>query len=523
MLKRIVLYCLLLCCIAGYSQTKRIKILQSDNTMVDPKYPGAIISLGNVFIEHEGATLRCDKAYIYQDENLMKALGNVVMNQGDTVFQYSKYADYDGNTKMATSWGDVLLKDELMELRTDTLYFDRTKQHLFYRNSGTIKDTTNVLKSRIGNYYLRTNTFQAFNKVVVTNDDSVLVSEHLDYNTETGIADLYGPSTITSEENTIYTERGKHNSKTNISHFLKNSKIYYGERTIAGDSLYYNKGIEFASATGNIKVVDTVQNSVIRGGYAEFHKAKDSVFIVDRAVAVSLAQNDSIYIHGDTLMVTGQVEDRLIRAFRHVKIFKTDLQGKCDSLVSYEKIGLTKFLTNPVLWAQGNQITGDTIHLISNPETEQLDSLKIWNNALMVQKDSVGYSQLKGKTMHGKFEENDLRSLNVVGNSEMVYIGRDEQNKLLGISKMQSSKNILIKLADKQIIKVYFVEMADGKTYPPSEFAKLPEEQQLLPGFIWRENERPLKQSDIFIHDDGEAILNEELIDSGNEKEYIEN
>ena len=509
-MKRIVLYCLLLCFVTGYAQTKRIKILQSDNTMVDPKYPGAIISLGNVFVEHEGATLRCDKAYIYQDENLMKAMGNVVMNQGDTVFQYSKYADYDGNTKLATSWGDVLLKDELMELRTDTLYFDRVNQHLYYRSSGTIKDTTNVLKSRRGNYYLRTNDFRAFDRVVVTNDDSVLVSDHLDYNTETGIADLYGPSTITSEENRIYTERGKHNSKTNISHFLKNSKIFYGDRTIEGDSLYYDKGIEFASATGNIKVVDTVENSVIRGRYAEFHKSKDSVFIVDRAVAASLAENDSIFIHGDTLMVTGKVEDRLIRAFRHVKIFKSDLQGKCDSLISYEKIGLTKFLSNPVLWAQGTQITGDTIHLISNPETEQLDSLKIWNNAFMVQKDSAGYSQLKGKIMYGKFEDNALKTLDVDGNSEAVFFGRDESNKLFGITKMQSSKNIFITLGDNKVIQVDFNRDADGKTYPLSEFEKLPENDRLLNGFIWRETERPLKKSDIFIHDDTKAVLEED-------------
>ena len=54
----------------GFSQTKRIKILQADNTYTDPQYPGATISLGNVFVEHDGATLRCDKAYIYQDIKL---------------------------------------------------------------------------------------------------------------------------------------------------------------------------------------------------------------------------------------------------------------------------------------------------------------------------------------------------------------------------------------------------------------------------------------------------------------------
>ena len=100
--------------IIGNSQSKRIKIIHADNTHVDPQFPGATISFGNVIVEHEGATLRCDKAYIYQEQNLIKAMGNVVVNQGDTIIQYSKYTDYDGVKKFATSWGDVVLKDELM-------------------------------------------------------------------------------------------------------------------------------------------------------------------------------------------------------------------------------------------------------------------------------------------------------------------------------------------------------------------------------------------------------------------------
>ena len=486
----------------GFSQSKKIKILKADNTMVDPKYPGAIISLGNVFVEHEGATLRCDKAYIYQDTKIIKAMGNVIINQGDTITQYSKYVDYDGEKKLATSWGDVLLKDELMTLKTDTLFFDRQKQHLYYNTGGTIRDTTNLLKSEIGSYYLRTNKFQAFNRVDVTNKDSKLISERLDYFTSTGIAEIYGPSTITSAENSIYTEKGHHNSKTNISHFLDNSKIFYGDRTIEGDSLYYNKNIDYASATGNIIVLDTANASIIKGGYAEYFKAKDSVYITDKAVAISVLENDSLYIHGDKLMVTGKVDERIVKAFYRVKLFKSNLQGKCDSLVSEEKTGLTKLFTNPVLWAEENQITGDTIQFISNQKTEQLDSLKIKNNGLMVQKDSAGYSQLKGKNMFGKFKDNKLISLDAVGNSETLFFLRSETGELFGIDKKQCSQNILILLENNDVKSIDYYQTIKGYTYPPSEFKELKEEEKLLKGFVWRENERPLTKDDIFIKDE---------------------
>ena len=506
-LKKLLLILLLLFSIQGFTQAKKIKILKADNTMVDPKFPGATISIGNIFVEHEGATLRCDKAYIYSEKNLIKAMGNVIINQGDTIIQYSKYVDYDANKMLATSWGDVVLKDELMVLKTDTLYFDRQKQHLFYNSWGTIKDTTNLLKSKIGNYYLQTNKFQAFNKVDVTNKDSKLVSNHLDYYTSTGIAELFGPSTITSEENAIYTEKGKHNTKTNISHFLKKSKIFYGDRTVAGDSLYYNKNIEFASATGNIKVLDTVNETIIKGGYAEYFKLKDSVFITDRAVAISVMEKDSMYIHGDTLMVTGKTNERIIKAFKRVKIFKSDLQGKCDSLVTDEKTGITKLFTNPIMWAEGNQITGDTIHFLSNLKTEQLDSLKILNNALMVKKDSAGFSQLKGKNMYGTFKNNSIESLDAIGNSETLFFLRDENNKLFGIDKKQSSYHILILFENDDVKSIDYYKTITGKTYPPSEFEKLRDEDKVLPGFIWREDERPLTKDDIFIKDKVEDLV----------------
>jgi len=520
-LKKIIIIVLLLLSIQGFSQAKRVKILKADNTYTDKEYPGATISLGNVFVEHEGATLRCDQAIIYQGK-MIKAIGNVIINQGDTVMQYSKYADYDLNKKLATSWGDVVLEDELMTLKTDTLYFDREKQHLFYKSGGTIKDTANFLKSKFGNYYLKTNKFQAETKVdVVNKDGSTLISDHLDYYTSSGIADLFGPSTITNENNKIYTEKGTHNTKTNISNFIKNSIIYYSDRIVKGDSLHYNKNIEFASATGNIEVIDTLNASIIKGGYAELFKLKDSMFITNEAVAISeVAKNDSIYIHGDTLLITGKIEDRLVKAFRGVKIFKTDLQGKCDSLVSNEKTGITKLFLSPVLWAEGNQITGDTIHLLSNTKTEQLDSLKVLGNAFMIQKDSAGFSQLKGRDMFGKFKDNKLESLNDVGNSEVVFYIRDEAQKLLGIMNMRASKNIFITMQNNEISSIAFLDKPEGETYPPSKF---PEDKGLLEGFIWREDERPFTMEQIFINDKKEVVEEvEEVEEITKEKSKIE-
>jgi lipopolysaccharide export system protein LptA len=506
-LTRVFLFFLITFTTILFSQEKRkIEYYAEQQEADEDKYPGATILIGNVKMNHEGIKLTCQQALYYKKQNFFKAIGNVLIKQGDTITQTSDYADYDVNSKQALSWGDVVLKDPTMTLTTDTLQFDRLNQKLYYRSFATIKDATNTLKSKNGNYYLENKKFTATTRVTVVNPEHNLESNHLDYYTNTGYTYLYGPSTITNteNENKIYCERGFYNTKTDISHFVKNAKLYLKERTVEGDSLYYDKRKGFASATNNIQIIDTVQNFITRGNYAEIFELKDSLFIIKKAVAISIVDKDSMFIHGDTLLVTGKPKKRIIRNYHNVKIFKSDLQGKCDSIHTDQKTGLTRMYKNPVIWSDQNQITGDTIYLKSNVETEKLDSLKVFNKAFIVSKDSLSendFNQIKGRNMFGKFEQNKLRTLLVKGNAESIYYNRNEETNIIETITKEISSNIEFTL-DKGIIQtIKYLKASDGKTYPPS---KLPEDIKKLKGFIWREYEQPKKMEDIFIKDGDE-------------------
>ena len=505
LLKRIFFLLLLFQSLVSLSQEpKKITIENSEITEVDEeKYPGATILLGNVRIKHEGINLTCQQALFYKKENFFKAIGKVFIKQGDTITQTSDYADYDGNAKQALSWGNVILKDPTMTLKTDTLQFDRINQKLYYQSYATIKDATNTLKSKNGNYYLENKKFTATTRVSVTNPEHILNSNHLDYYTNSGLAYLYGPSTITNtqNENKLYSERGFYNTKTDISHFTKNAKLYLKERTIEGDSLYYDKNKGFASATNNIRIIDTVQNFVSKGNYAELFELKDSLFIIKKAVAISIIDKDSMFVHGDTLLVTGKPKKRIIRTYHNVTIFKSDLQGKCDSIHTNQDTGYTKMYRNPVIWSDQNQITGDSIFLQSNLETEKLDSLKVFNNAFIVSKDSLSvdnFNQIKGRNMFGKFENNKLKTLLVKGNAESVYFNRNADTQTLETITKEISSNIEFTLENGEVVSIKYLKQSDGKTYPPSLF---PEENKKLQGFVWRETEQPKTKEDIFTKD----------------------
>ena len=313
--------------------------------------------------------------------------------------------------------------------------------------------------------------YQFIGNVDIKNPEYTLNSSQLDFYSNSGIAYMYGKSVIKHEGTTIHCERGYYDTNADLGYFVKNSKIYYNNRILEGDSMYFNQKKHFASATNNIKVTDTTNHSIITGHYAEVFKEKDSVFITKRALAKTLQQNDSIYIHADTLMITGKPENRIIRGYKNAKLYKLDMNGKCDSIYINQKAGITKLIREPVLWSGENQMIGDTIQLINNLETNKLDSLKVFYNTFLIQKDSIsGYNQVKGKELIGLFNENNkLYNIDINKNAEYIFYARKENGELVGIDKRLSS-SINLKLTNNEIEEITTFGNPEGALTPDSMY-----------------------------------------------------
>lgn len=503
----------------AYSQRKRIQIEYSGFLDKDEeKYPGATVLIRDesqqIHIIHEGINMWADKAIHYGKEDFIEAFGNVKMMQGDTINMNSKYAEYSGRTKLAFASGDVVLKEPNSTLTTDTLYFDRVKQQAFYQSRGkVVRDTSGTITSQIGRYYMDNKKYQFVEDVVLVNPDYTIESDQLDFYSTSGHAYLYGPTTITGETSTIYCERGFYDTNNDTGYFLKNSKIDYENRVFEGDSMYFDRNRSFASATNNIMVTDTINKSIVKGHYAEVFREKDSVFITKRALAISEQNKDSLYVHADTLMVTGKEDHRITRGYYNVRMFKSDMSGKADSIHADHKTGLTRLINlsrfnegdafsvsrKPILWNLGNQMTGDTIHMISNTETEKLDSLIVFNNAFLISRDTLdqGYNQISGQKLIGLFEDNELYNVDIIKNAEIIYFSRNNQNELIGIDKSKSG-SLNIKIEDQVITEIRKLRQTDGTIFPLSQF---PKNTRLLRGFDWREDERPLNVKDLFKDD----------------------
>ncbi|WP_299224689.1 OstA-like protein [uncultured Psychroserpens sp.] len=511
----------LACCLStwlSYTQEtkpKKIKIEYSGFTVKDSLKGDNVTTFvrsdqSQIHIVHEGVDMWCDKAIYYQNEDFIEAFSDVVMKQGDTINMSAKYVEYSGITQLAFAAGDVVLTEPQSVLTTDTLYFDRTKQQAYYRTKGkVVRDSSGTITSQVGRYYMNDKKYRFLKDVVLVNPDYTLNTNQLDFYSETGHSYMYGPSTIVGETSKIYCERGFYDTNNDTGYFIKNSKINYDNREVIGDSLYFDRNKNFASATNNITVTDTINNSIIKGHYAEVFREKDSVFITKRALAITVQEKDSIYIHADTLMVTGKPEHRITRAYYNAKMYKSDMSGKADSIHADHKTGLTQLINlkrfdsqedyaekrNPIVWNLGNQMTGDSIHLISNVEKEELDSLKVFNNAFLISKDTLGdgFNQIKGQRLIGLFEDNELYNVDIIKNAEIIYYSRDDKDSLIGINKSKSG-SINMKFDEGYKI-ITLLNQVDGDIYPESQF---PENARRFRGFVWRGDEQPESVEDLF-------------------------
>ena len=486
------------------------------------KFPNATVltrdNLGQVVITHEGVKMWCNQAYFYEDRNFIEAYGNVILKQGDTLDLKSNYLEYNGDSKLAYAKGNVILKEPTSTLYTESLFFDRNIQEAYYNNHGKlIKQPSDTIVSERGRYFMDLKKYRFKEKINLKTTRHDIYSKKLDYFTESKLAYFFGPTNILSEDTKIYCEIGYYDTDNDIGYFIKNARIEFDDSEIKADSIYFDNKINYAAATNNIKITDTINKTITTGHYAEIYKSIDSMYITKKALLASYQEKDSIYIHSDTILMTGNEENRIIRAYKNAKIYKSDLSGKADSIHFNKKNGLAQLininqqLTNPfiktkkpILWNLENQITGDSIHLLFNINNNQLDSLLVFNNAMIINKDSLGtgFNQISGQKLYGSFINNELKKIDIIKNAESIYYLRNSENELVGIDRSKSGK-IKILLNNNSIEKFKKINQIDGNTYPEDDFL---EELKFLKGFYFREEEKPNSIKDLF-RDDPKLIM----------------
>lgn len=479
-------------------QTTLIYLERTDVMTFDEEIlPDIQVLVGNVLLRHDDAYLYCDSAHLNRNTNSFEAFGNVRIEQGDSIFVYSKKLRYDGNSRIAKLFQDVRMLNEEVTLTTDTLTYDRNRNLGFYTCGGTIRDSLNTLVSKNGYYYTDSKLAEFKYNVIGRNSNSTIESDTLTYNTSTKVATILGPTLITNtDSSTIYSEYGWYNSENDKSELLKNSLITHSDgKTLSGDTIFYDKAAGIGEAFGNVEIADSMNLITFKGHYGYYKEQNDECLMTDSAMMMEYSQNDTMFIHADTLYsYSVDEESKIICFYRHARLFHPDFQGVCDSMTYYTGDSIMHLMQLPVLWNDNQQITGDTIH--AYPKNGTIDRIHIVENAIIIQEeDTVHYNQMAGKEIIGYIKDRKLDYMEILGNAESIFYPTDN-GSIIGLNKITSS-----------YMTIYFYngKLDRLKVYPSPSANMYPLEQVQdnmlhLSNYTWQIDTRPTSKTDIFRH-----------------------
>ncbi len=454
--------------------------------------------LGNVRFRHQGALMYCDSAYLYQETNSLDAFGKIRIVQGDSIQLTGDLLKYDGNTRQARLTGKVTMTDRQMVLTTDVLNYNLGSETADYTDGGKITDKENVLTSRKGYYYSNEKMLYFRDEVVLTNPKYRVVADTLKYHTITKTAIFTGPTHILSsgtDQSVIYCESGWYNTANENSFFTGNASVTSKENKLTGDSLLYDNKTTVGRAYGNVAISDSIQKVIVSGDFAYNDDRNKKSLVTGRTMLTKVFETDSLYLHGDTLYATldTTTQNRTWTAYYHVRIFKNDLQGTCDSLVYKSADSTLSFYKEPVLWSDKNQLTADFMNMqLAN---SQISELRLFNTAFICSmEDSVRFNQINGRNMTGYFTDNKLHTIKVEGNGQSVYFTRNNKKQLTGVNRADCS-DMMISIQESKIRSITMINKPDATLYPVNELS--PSELKLK-NFSWKNDIRPVSKEDIF-------------------------
>ncbi len=498
MLLMAVLFVVVVAAIAQQPPSRNTEIVELRQADLWSKRAGfnAEILTGSVVFFHEGAFMYCDSAYLFQQTNTFEAFSNVRMEQGDTLFVYGDYLHYDGNSRLARLRNNIRMEDRNVTLFTDSLDYDRVANLGYYFEGGMLVDEENELTSFWGQYAPDTKVALFSESVKLVNEDYIIYSDTLKYNTESKYADILGPSRIVSDSGYIHTSNGWYNTVTEDARLLDRSEVYSSDSTkvLIGDTILYNRLSGEGEVFGNMYLEDTARKAILQGNYGFYNEKTEYGMATDSAFAIDYSQEESMFIHGDTLVMKTDSIFRDIFAYYGVRFYRSDIQGLCDSLHYASRDSMVYLTGDPVLWNENNQILGDRIDLLINDST--LEKAVIRDYAFMIQDRGTEnqYNQLSGREMTASFRDGAVYHLLVEGNAQSLYYLLQKDSTIIGLNKTESPY-LSMDFENNQIKRLKLWSATTAVTTP---LPQLSEGDARLEGFVWLDYLRPTGPDDIF-------------------------
>lgn len=219
--------------------------------------------------------------------------------------------------------------------------------------------------------------------------------------------------------------------------------------------------------------------------------AADSLGMAADSAKVAL---DSLNVTADSVSVAVDTTKYGFAFARgNVKIFRRDIQVRCDSMHYSDLDSIARFYKDPVIWNEENrQYYSDSLAVLI--KKGRVDRASLMSNAFVVtQEDSLLYDQIKSAEIMAFFDSTSaLRRFDALGGATAVFFLR-ENDRLATVNKVES-KMLSGNFVKGNIDRIYYYDSPKNDAYPVVQF---PQQERYLKGFRWIPELRPTGKQDI--------------------------
>ena len=428
--------------------------------------------------------------------------GGKVVNKKTTLT--STEGNYYGDSKDIFFYKNVLLVQPNGTIKTDSLQYNTITEISTFISPTIIKDKKGLtIKTKEGFYDIKKKIANLYKRSIIEDSTFSITADEIAIDSINGLSEFRGNAVYRSKDK----EQGFDMIANNIKTNNKRSTIMATQIPLliikqGGDSVFITADTLFSG-----RVIDLVKSKKIpavrpvpvdTSTKKETLKAviKDTVKVATVKTTIKKGSSKNS-IDSVKLKLEPPIDSTLkyFEAYKNVKIFSDSLQAVGDSLFFSGQDSVFRLFDNPLLWAQENQISGDTIYLfLKNKRPERL---YVFENALSISKvDSSNYfNQVKGNSINALFDSTgQVDFLTARGSAENIYYAQDEQKRFVGVNK-NSSDLIEIIFAEGKPKRVKFINNLEGNLLPMR--GKTNHDELKLKSFNWQDKIRPKSKFDI--------------------------
>ena len=237
-------------------------------------------------------------------------------------------------------------------------------------------------------------------------------------------------------------------------------------------------------------------NASAKPGEAPVKPAKNGPDAPADTVSIAARDSSSLAVRDSSSFAVPRDTTKVgfLLSFGDVRIFRKDMQVRCDSLRYSDLDSIARLYKDPVVWNEGNrQYNSDSLFVLIRGN--KMERANLLSNAFIHTEEPGGYfDQIKSTDVIAYFSDStSLRRFDALGGvTALLYL---EENGVIATANRTESKMMMATFdGEGNVDHVFNFDSPKSDAYPVAQLATA---DQKLRGFRWTPERRPKDKFDV--------------------------